>query len=282
MRSFVLFLLIIPLLVLGQVKEVNFLGKSWYLHGYDFRINGRIHSENYLQEVVHNANYPSEAYQNVYSRDSMKWVTYPSIFDMITNVSAGFVFRPFHQTDIKFIRQIEFSQNFFLSHSSLAADYTYSGAYGSENIAMLRTFQIGYNPRLMISSPTFAEYLKLYLIAEGTVQLPIYSTVYNQIDRSFLLNPSEGYSKQDIQFTDRLNAPHYSAGLGYGVGIKMNVTCNWNFHIEANRFNLLHRHTSTKTNSSSSRIGVQVGLRYKFGIPDPNDSDGKQKPSGFW
>lgn len=205
MRGLFFILLVTPFLAFGQVKEVNFLGKSWYLHGYDFRIMPRFYLDSYLEEVVNNAEFPNEDYK-AECVDSILF-TVGDLHSQLLNLSIGFVFRPFHQTDIKLIRKVEFSQN--LNFGYLDQDAFYHSRNGQmEDRVKLRSFQIGYNPRIMISSPTFADYLKLYIIGEGFLELPISSTIYTQVYPSLLLNSSSGYTNGDVDYTDRLSSQH--------------------------------------------------------------------------
>ena len=266
-----LFLLLIPLClsVNAQVKEISFLGKKWYLHGYDFRIKGRDYGDDFYRQLSIQNTFPDEKYAQELSNAYQYKIR--SLPKQINTLSAGIVFRPFYNSPLKFIKQFEFSHNVELERINTSAQATFTNSHG-ESQMLFRTFQIGYNPRFIISSPTFADHLKFYLSGDSYAFLPISGYVYNQIDETYLLNQTDGYNKNKIPFTDRLGTNHFKFGGGFSVGIKMNINCNWNFHMEASAFDIYTRHAATKLTTQSGNRGIQFGLRYKFGVPGESDS----------
>jgi hypothetical protein len=191
------------------------------------------------------------------------------------------VFRPFHRSQIKFIKQFEFSHNLEIERLSTLAAADYPRSYGVGQM-LIRTLEIGYNPRFIISSNTFADYLKLYITADGYAFVPVSNTIYTQIDESYLVNKNKGYYVRNDYFTDRLSSSHFKIGGGVGVGIKMNINCNWNFHIEANTFDVYTKFWETGRVAQSGNSGVQFGLRYKFGISTNDGSEEVGSLPVFW
>ncbi len=267
-----------PILALGQIKEVNFPGKSWYLHGYDFRIKPRIYGPLYFDQIVRNADYPNTEYLSFF--ENSIGYSESEVISLMSSLSAGFVFKPFHVSDYRYLRQIEIVQNIEINYNH--HDFSYVGFQKYEGYVGLRSFQLGYNPRFVVSSPTFADYLKAYIAGDGYLYLPIQHNIYNQIPDSVILNSGQSYEKGKHTYSDRITASTFETGLGATFGIKMNIDCNWNFHVEYNQDYLLNRFSTTKTTIRNRRYGIQFGLRYKFGIPNSGDAEGEYKPSGFW
>lgn len=278
MRASLLLLVGISLMCQAQVKEVNFFGKSWYLHGYDFRIKGRGYGHDFYRQLAKQSTYPDQAYSNDVSKAYQYKNT--SVPSELNTISAGLVFRPFYHSKLKLIKQFELCHNIELERINTIADaeYKYLGGGGK---MLFRMFEVGYNPRFLISSPTIAEYLKLYATADGYAFIPVSGYVYNQIDESFLLNGGGNYTKNKRNYNDRLGTNHFKYGGGLSIGIKMNIDCNWNFHIEGNAFDVYTRHNATRQITNSGNIGVQFGLRYKFGIPGDTDTTINNN-SAFW
>jgi hypothetical protein len=263
----------------AQVKEISFLGKNWYLHGYDFKVKMRDYSEGFYRTMSQEALVPSPAYDTVMNTAYKQNVGY--LPRKINTLSIGAVFRPFHRSQIPFIKQFEFSHNIEIERLNTIAAASYRGN-GLSDQMLIKTFEIGYNPRFIINSNTFADYLKFYMSVDGYAFIPISNSIYTQIDDSYLINKTDGYNKQDAYFTDRLSSSHFKYGGGLSAGIKMNLNCNWNFHIEASTFDVYTRYWESKRTAQSGNIGIQIGLRYKFGVPSGNENDTEYKPPVFW
>jgi hypothetical protein len=263
----------------AQVKEICFLGKNWYLHGYDFKVKMRDYSEGFYSTMSQEALVASPAYDTVMNTAYKQNVGY--LPRKINTLSIGMVFRPFHRSQIPFIKQFEFSHTIEIERLNTIAAAGYEGS-GFTDQMLIKTFEIGYNPRFIINSNTFADYLKLYMSVDGYAFIPISNSIYTQIDDSYLINKTDGYNKQDAYFTDRLSSSHFKYGGGLSAGIKMNLNCNWNFHIEASTFDVYTRYWESKRTAQSGNIGIQIGLRYKFGVPSENENDTEYKPPVFW
>jgi hypothetical protein len=263
----------------AQVKEISFLGKNWYLHGYDFKVKMRDYSEGFYSTMSQEALVASPAYDTVMNTAYKHNVGY--LPRKINTLSIGVVFRPFHRSQIPFIKQFEFSHTIEIERLNTIAAAGYEGS-GFTDQMLIKTFEIGYNPRFIINSNTFADYLKLYMSVDGYAFIPISNSIYTQIDDSYLINKTDGYNKQDAYFTDRLSSSHFKYGGGLSAGIKMNLNCNWNFHIEASTFDVYTRYWESKRTAQSGNIGIQIGLRYKFGVPSENENDTEYKPPVFW
>jgi hypothetical protein len=263
----------------AQVKEISFLGKNWYLHGYDFKVKMRDYSEGFYSTMSQEALVASPAYDTVMNTAYKHNVGY--LPRKINTLSIGMVFRPFHRSQIPFIKQFEFSHTIEIERLNTIAAAGYEGS-GFTDQMLIKTFEIGYNPRFIINSNTFADYLKLYMSVDGYAFIPISNSIYTQIDDSYLINKTDGYNKQDAYFTDRLSSSHFKYGGGLSAGIKMNLNCNWNFHIEASTFDVYTRYWESKRTAQSGNIGIQIGLRYKFGVPSENENDTEYKPPVFW
>lgn len=263
----------------AQVKEISFLGKNWYLHGYDFKVKMRDYSEGFYRTMSQEALVASPAYDTVMNTAYKQNVGY--LPRKINTLSIGMVFRPFHRSQIPFIKQFEFSHTIEIERLNTIAAAGYEGS-GFTDQMLIKTFEIGYNPRFIINSNTFADYLKLYMSVDGYAFIPISNSIYTQIDDSYLINKTDGYNKQDAYFTDRLSSSHFKYGGGLSAGIKMNLNCNWNFHIEASTFDVYTRYWESKRTAQSGNIGIQIGLRYKFGVPSENENDTEYKPPVFW
>ena len=263
----------------AQVKEISFLGKNWYLHGYDFKVKMRDYSEGFYSTMSQEALVASPAYDTIMNTAYKQNVGY--LPRKINTLSIGMVFRPFHRSQIPFIKQFEFSHTIEIERLNTIAVASYEGS-GFTDQMLIKTFEIGYNPRFIINSNTFADYLKLYMSVDGYAFIPISNSIYTQIDDSYLINKTDGYNKQDAYFTDRLSSSHFKYGGGLSAGIKMNLNCNWNFHIEASTFDVYTRYWESKRTAQSGNIGIQIGLRYKFGVPSENENDTEYKPPVFW
>ena len=146
----------------AQVKEINAFGKKWFLHGIDFRAKALYKPASYYHPVVSNADFNNPAYLQLY--DTLSFGFYRTSINPITEISIGAVFRPLHNSKFNFLRQTEIAHNFLYQRSSNFFD-----TYPSQYDFAIRTNHIGYNPRLMISSPRFLESLKLYVAADGYI-----------------------------------------------------------------------------------------------------------------
>lgn len=276
MRILLLFLIPFYFLADAQVKEINFLGKNWYLHGYDFRIKGRFYSPNFYTSIVDNADYPSEKYESIY-RSKKKEYEYDYL-NVVNTLSVGFVFRPFFQVNSKFIKQIEFVHNLEVERVSGSVQTT--EYFLNTTPSLIKSNHLGYNPRIVFSTPSIAQSFKLYVAADGYGYIPLSGFIYNQLP-SNLATKGVSYKKNGDEYNDRIQSSHYKYGAGGSLGLKMNLNCNLNFHIEYSIFDVYTKHSATNITSTAGNAGVQFGLRYKFGTPSEEGSESRPS-STFW
>lgn len=259
----------------AQVKEVNALGKKWYLHGIDFRAKGIAKPAGYYDPIVSNANFNNPDYLNLY--DTLDFTFHRTSINPITEVSIGAVFRPLHRSKFHFFRQTEIAHNFSYQRSSNFFD-----SYPSYNDFAIRTNHIGYNPRIMVSSPRFLESLKLYIAADGYLYLPLANMLYTRPPQEYLPNGGGSYRTGEKHFwTDRLASNFTQYGTGLSIGIKINVDCNWNFHLEGNAATINSYFGKNALNVSNRILGIQFGARYKFGT-DEEGQQGNKSGNVFW
>ena len=276
MRLLSILLLFSTLSSIAQVKEINFLGKSWYLHGIDFRLKGRSHDNIFYENILDHADYPSDAYKSYYQ--DIRHSAQRSSLNPFVGIGAGAVFRPLMKSKFSFLQQIEIAHNLELERFAyLLKVNSYSVA--NHKKATIRSWNLGYNPRLIISSPRFSDNFKLYIAADGYVFLPLRTMVYTNPDSSIILNKGDDYELNDGDWHDRIPSSFTKLGYGGTLGLKMNLDCNWNFHIEGNYIQLTSLFENE--NSQTLALGVQFGIRYKFGVKE-FDSEGIKKPSIFW
>lgn len=278
MRVLLLFLIAFYFSANAQVKEINFLGKTWNLVGYDFRVKPRIYSNSFYVDQFKNANFPSAEYLNQYDLEN----TYSKndLLRSLNTLSAGAVFRPFIQSRLKFVKQIEIAHNVELEHISdkMSTEFTKGGG----DIPMhFTSTNIGYNPRFIVSSPTVAESLKFYISGDGYAYAPLGAFFYTSPDDAFLPNGRGSYKKGKTSYSDRIISSSLKYGAGFSLGVKVNLNCNWNFHLEGNTIDLYTRHSTTKKTTLAGNRGVQFGLRYKFGTPTEEESESRPS-STFW
>ena len=264
----------------AQVKEINFLGNEWYLVGYDFRIKVKTHSPHFYSSLFLNSEFPSDDYKAQFDFDG--FYAKRDIWRNFNTVSAGLVFRPFYYSKLKFIKQIEIAHNVGVEYHT--EEFNSIMKSSSENHAFYNSLNLGYNPRIILSSPTVAEYLKFYVAGDAYGYVPFSGTLYTQPDSRFLPNGAPSYKKGSTRYTDRISTNTLNFGAGITAGIKMNLDCKWNFHIEGNAIDMYSRHIQTKHTSQSGIYGIQLGLRYKFGIPTESDSEESNESASpvFW
>jgi opacity protein-like surface antigen len=262
----------------AQVKEVHFLGKNWYLHGYDLRVKGRLYTPSFYNNLFENAEFPTSEYKDHF--DFHAYIPKRDYLRAVNTVSAGAVFRPFFQSPINFIRQIEFAHNVELERISLKLDKYQSPQ--NQYSTFIKTLEFGYNPRLILSSPTIAGSLKFYLAADGYGFIPIIGTIYTRPNEAFLPNGSKSYDIAGTFYNDRISTKHLKYGGGFSAGVKINLSCNWNFHVEYSSFDVYTRHSSTKSTSQNGNRGVQLGLRYKYGSPEDTENKNEGSTPVFW
>lgn len=260
----------------AQIKEVNFLGKKWFVHGVDMRLKYRNYRPDYYKKIVSEADYPSVAYKSDLLGDFVS-VNYDNL-QAFNTIAVGAVLRPFAQSHLSFIRQLEFAHNLEIERVNMSL--TYKKMRSSDVTVRIRSLDMGYNPRFVISSPRVAEFIKFYASADGYVYAPIISAVYTNPERQYLPSGSAGYSKNKEYYSDRLSSSRFKYGIGMSAGIKINVDCNWNFHFAYSLFDVYTYHNVSRYTSVSGNSGVQFGVRYKFGVPSEDDQE--NKTSVFW
>jgi len=265
----------------AQVKEVNTLGKIWYVHGVDFRVKAQsLGNDNYYFDMVQNTDFNNDAYQEYYTNIFNENYDFSrSTLSPLTEISVGAVFRPLHRIKFAYFRGTEFSHNFIFQRLS----NRYLTNNGELDFA-IRTNHMGYNPRLMLNSRRFLEYLKLYASADAYVYLPLSGFIYTRPDEKFLPNGGGSYSTSNLdQWTDRIPSSFLKYGSGFTIGLKMYVSCKWNFHIEGSTSNI-HTYFGKNISSNKSEFsGVQVGLRCKFGKSEEEEEDVEDEGSSvFW
>lgn len=281
MRFISIICLLATVVANAQVKEVNFLGKNWHLHGVDFRIKGRLYSPEFYENLFTNAEFPSQKYESQFEVNSND--VKRDYLRSINTVSAGLVFRPFVQSKSRFIGQMEFAHNVEVEHMTMEIIRT--NLENNSLGAFIRTVDIGYQPRFILSSPTIAESLKFYASADGYSFVPLQGVIHLNPSAEFLPNGANNQRIREKSYTDVINTKHFKYGGGLSAGVKMNINCNWNFHLEANVFNVYTRHGAASKTTKTENRGIQFGLRYKFGIPTDGDSvnsDTSQPSAIFW
>lgn len=278
MRILLLFLIPFYFLADAQVKEINFLGKTWNLVGYDFRLKPRVYSNLFFVDQFKNANFPSAEYLNQYNLENT--FSKNDLLRSLNTLSAGAVFRPFMQSKLKFVKQIEIAHNVELEHISDKMISSFINGFVGLPMHYTST-NLGYNPRFIICSPTIAESLKFYVSGDAYVYLPLGGYFYTNPDDAFLLNGGGDYTKGNGHYSDRINSSSLKYGTGLSLGVKVNLNCNWNFHLEGNAIDIYTRHSTTKKNTVAGIRGVQFGLRYKFGTPSEEESESRPS-STFW
>ena len=270
---FLLFVMTLGYFSNAQVKEVNFLGKNWYLHGYDFRIGNSIHSQAYDNKLPSLVSFPSENYRasTLENTEINDWgFDGPSLF------TVGFVLRPFYLSDKVWKRHIEVAHDVELKRRNIAYfdqtpnpnfDYDYRDY-------RLKTSHLGYSPKITYSSPSFLRRFKAYASLYSSLRLPLNGYLYTNPDAK-VADPnarSNYFTIHGTSYSDRIAAEYFEMCGGAQVGIKMNIHCKWNIHLERN-MHTLHSFSKdfTQSNSGSSQ-GFRFGIRYMYGTPPTQDA----------
>ncbi|MBR9861808.1 hypothetical protein GYB22_13905 [bacterium] len=274
---YLILLLLVSGMLKAQVKEVNFLGKSWFLHGYDIRYSGNIVDPKLHTEISNLIEFPTQEYQDYIHSEMDNAYSIRNAILPYRAFSFGLVFRPFQQSKINWIQQFEFSHNVEVEHINLFID-----AKSLNTSFAYRALDLTYTPRFMVSSPTFADYLKIYATGELRFTSPIRSFLYVEVPDDIIPNKSKISSDRLKGYDDRLSNSYLISGAGIGGGIKMNVTCNWNVHLEGAHYRLMATRLSKDYKSFNSMTQIRLGIRYKFGIPEETEEKEKKEPSVFW
>ncbi len=262
----------------AQINEMQFLGKTWYLHGIDFRITNKVHDNGFYQNMINQLHYPNKEYRDFLLHRNATWQRNYKVAPL-NGFSAGLVFRPFHYHKWKFIRQIELSHNLELERLNIIGEIPYP----SNTSILIRSANIGYSPRVILSSPTVGGILKFYLSGDLYGYLPIRGYVYTNPPDALLTSKADSYTRQEKNYKDRLKNENAKGGVGVSLGLKLNVSCLWNFHIESNYGLYSTFNKNPKSYHPSTYLGLQFGLRYKFSVRDENEEKpGDKKPSVFW
>lgn len=257
----------------GQVKEVQFMGKTWYWHGIDIKM-GIVHrNPEFYTSIVLQADKPNSIYAEYLATPEYIWGRVGN--NPISTTHMGFAFRPFYHNQYQILRSLEFCHNLDFER------YRFEH-YGAELIHLRGSF-ISYRPQLSLSTPSFLGYLKFYATGSTFGSMTLRSFIYSNPPADALINNSRAYPINNHDFKARLASDFWLSGFEYGLGLKMNVSCLWNFHLECiNQTSWIH--SNGQTSKPSENISVRFGLRYKFAIPDQeNESDtSSTKPSVFW
>ncbi|PCJ64543.1 MAG: hypothetical protein COA58_12445 [Bacteroidetes bacterium] len=269
----------------AQIKEVNFLGKSWYLHGYDFRVNGSIYSERYNRTLIKNADFPSDKYENFILSHL---ATNDIIHRQPNAYNFGVVFKPFHNSDIKWKRLIELAHDIELVQRKFK-QYSFkinNGRYTLYNEYSLKSLNLGYSPKLTINSPTFLRRFKLYSSIFPSIRLPISGYLYTNPDSSLLTTLNQSYTENYTSYSDRISIGYTELGAGFSLGLKLNLHCKWNIHFEQNVSSIHSISSNHRKLNSGTTHGFRFGIRYMYGTPPERDKKKKNRqdtePSIFW
>lgn len=257
MRVILLFFLPFYFLADAQVKEINFLGMSWNLVGYDIRVKPRLYSATYYTEQFKNSEFPSRAYLEQYYLSSTFFNR--DLVRSINTLSLGAVFRPFIYSKVKIVKQIEIAHMIEFERISAKMTTELIPSRGGMPLHFAST-NVGYNPRFIVSSPTVSESFKFYIAGDAYAYLPLGSFFYTNPDMAFLPNGSRGYEKGNEFYSDRVISSSLKYGAGFSLGMKVNLSCNWNFHLEGNTIDIYSRQSSTTQITRAGIRGVWVAV----------------------
>jgi len=265
-----LFVLLIPFYFLAdaQIKEINFLGKSWYLHGVDVRLTLPIKNPKTTTSFITNTDRQFDAPENRYGYSSLRRF---SLEDIRTwsdfGISTGLLFKPFAKSDIRFLSSSEFIHNlsfrkekYFYSWETIKPiDYDPGGDDARRTASMFI-----YNPSLNFSTRAIAKRIKLYagMDARFATSNNISMSINSYAVDSFFTNTNIPENEDLI-----LNTSMRSIGAGYTMGIKIAPTCYFNFHCELKNTYSSSWYSNTKDNFGQRLTQVHFGFRYKFAGP---------------
>ena len=179
----------------AQVKEINFLGKEWYLHGYDFRFGYISHSLDYGSDMLRNRS--SIDTDNI----DMNFVTVHEIItgdNPVKNITFGLVFRPYQRSHLNLLRQLEIGHSLGLrwfnnkiNVKNLAGQTFTNGKYKGSFI--------DYSPSITISSKPIVNQFKFYFTGRAETAVPLSNALeLSSVDSSLMTN---GNLKRTFQTT---------------------------------------------------------------------------------
>lgn len=258
--SFLFILLNSLATIQAQVKEVNVLNYSLKLHGIDFRLQNNYNTYYpYLLKNIATSNQNSQSYFG-----SRSFLITQDPLQNFLGLSSAAVFRPFTHLNNSVLRSIEVSHGLNFEYNAVRLE--------DNEISSLkhsyRGFKIGYNPRLMLVSPTLFDAVKLYAGVDGYFFQPF---------KSELIAESLGYL--GVSLNETYSLPYKQNGFGYTLGARIFASCNWNAHVE---FSPKYLYTTANENTAQFYTQlIQFGARYKFGQPtDPEPSEIRK--GAFW
>ena len=256
----------------AQVKEVTFLGKNWYLHGVESRLQfpNYYYSNNPDKLMGYNEAIINEI-TSKYSVEFIENIPTEHNSIRITDVgcSAGLVFKPFTKSDIRFLNAAEVCHNIGF--------YDVKHWYTWDNIPRVEQFQYSaaskssmffYNPSINFSTGAFAKRIKLYagldlrFATENRIEFitnrEAKDSIFSNHNTSPLQNTNHIISRKDF-------------GAGYTVGLKLAATCYFNIHAEIKNFASVSAFKHSNAKYSERLAQFQIGFRYKFAGPNQGE-----------
>lgn len=282
-------LILAPVNVFAQVREINFLGKKWHLHGVDARFGFKNMAMNNPQALLQEesnqiteliAKYDkTKIADNVITSSGQNYLSY--------NISAGLIFKPFsksekrHLQSPEVVQQIGIFKQYFEPSWDTATMSSSFRPFGAKSISSHLT----YNPSLTMSTPTFGGLFKAYAGGDVRFDFPLFQefSLTNNSAQVIYEQPSDAISKENAYNQTSFQLLSKRAGIGYTIGIKMYLSCNTNFHIELKDTYLLEKYQFTENTCKYRNLQVQAGLRYKFSKPEsPASKSNDLAKSAFW
>jgi hypothetical protein len=272
----------------AQVKEVNALGKKWYLHGIDFRFDpGFVHFYNQDAKLATDLTLQAEL-RETYNKPNSTY-TYkltPQLSIKTNTASLGVVFRPFFGKELEYLKSIEISHNFGLFNEQCTFGWDSLETpdkfafYG----AQMFSSSYFYNPSVTLSSKTIFNQLKLYGGLDLRFVRPLSNEYYISKNSSKVVYAiDESTITEDNRFDlDYYNLQKSQNGIGYTLGIKGYVTCKWSLHAEFKDLYFRDIYTATKNTYNSRSKQLFIGFRYKFAQPEPQERKSVEGKSVFW
>ena len=271
----------------GQVKEVNFFGKSWYLHGIDARLifpNYKTTSSTHGIARNHSQLFHALGAKYDYSVERI-----PRVLDMGRGsdfgLSAGLVLKPFSRSTVPVLQSLEAIHNIGIRREKYYYYWSDISPIGSDFGAAEGTYlnsMFFYHPSVNISTRSVAKRLKFYAgldLRFATSNKVQYDLIYYAKDYFFLNTNTE--PSQPLN----LNIGRRSIGGGGTIGVKLAPTCYFNVHCELKSLYSTSWYTSTKTNFGQSTLQLNFGFRYKFAGPIPETDEDQEKQTDqvlFW
>ncbi len=289
MRGLTNIILCLTICVTAQVKELNFLGKSWHLHAVEMRYGFpdiRLNNETTLvaedqhlqQELITKYNKEKPAASTIY---------YPYTHSLGKTLALGAVFKPFQKSSSPLFQSVELGHTFglvtqtFESFWDTIPNSVQPKPYGARNYST----NFYYNPSLNLSTPRFLKVLKGYGGMDARFDKPLsheYFISKNSSQAVFIVD------QNTINDDNRYELSIYSLpirkiGIGYTLGLKMYLSCNFNLHIEFKDYIQQEKYLASKNTYNVQTTQILVGLRYKFAqLLEDTKANNKEHLKAFW